>query len=436
VIRCAWRTLLLILRHLGVHFMAKRRSGLWQRPDFMKLWIGQTISAFGSRISRDAIPLTAFLVLGAPTSDLGLLVAISSLPVLMFGLLVGAWVDRLRRRPLLIAADISRMLLLLSIPFAALTGTLSMPLLFVVAALASTFNLLFDVAYRSVLPSLVSTENVLEGNTKLSTTEALAEIGGPTLAGLLIQLISAPFAVFFDAVSFLFSALSVAMIRAPEPPPAPRDERQSLWCEVQEGLHAVIHHPILRAFAIGMAARSFFGAFYGTLYGFYVIKELGLTPVVLGVLVSAGGIGSLVGALFAGRIPRRFGLGRSLSGALLIGSVIGLLTPFAGGPALLAAGMLMIAQLVGDAAMDLYLINELSLRQVLVPERVLGRVNASMGFLAEGVAPLGALIGGLLGAAIGARATLLIASTGFLVMAIWIAFSPIRRLEAHPVRAG
>jgi len=216
-----------MLRHLSGRF-----SGLWRHPDFMKLWIGQTVSEFGSRITRDGLPLTAVIVLGATPAQMGLLVALSALPILILGLLAGVWVDRLRRRPIMIAMDVARMVLLLSIPAAALTGRLSMGLLYVVAAVSGVFTLFFDVAYRSVLPSLVERENVLEGNTKLATTDALAEIGGPALAGLLVQVISAPLAIFFDALSFLFSAVSLAMIRKPEPRPSANRATRSVGHEM------------------------------------------------------------------------------------------------------------------------------------------------------------------------------------------------------------
>src|SRR5258708_11139419 len=198
-------------------------SGLWRHPDFMKLWVGQTVSEFGSLITGSRLPLTVLIMLSATPAQMGILVAISALPALILGLLAGVWVDRVRRRPIMIAMDVGRMALLLSIPAAALTGHLSMTLLYIVAAGAGVFTLFFDVAYRSVLPSLVARENVLEGNTKLATTNTLAEIGGPVLAGALVELISAPLAIFFDALSFLFSALRLSMIRTSEArPPANR----------------------------------------------------------------------------------------------------------------------------------------------------------------------------------------------------------------------
>jgi len=412
--------------------MNRHFTGLWRHPDFMKLWIGQTISAVGSRITREGLPLTALLILSATPAQLGILTALGSLPVLFLSLIAGVWVDRLRRRPILIAADVGRFVLLLTIPAAALTGHLSMELLYVVAVLAAAMTLFFDVAYESVLPALVQPENVLEGNSKLATTESLAEIGGPALAGALIQLITAPLAICLDALSFLISGVSVALIRAPEPAPNPRVDGQTIWHEISEGLRVIAHNPVLRTLAIGMGVRGFFGNFFGTLYSLYAIRELGLSPAVLGVLIGMGGVGALIGSLLAARLPRRFGLGRTMTAMLLISSLINGLIPLASGPTLLSAGMLMLAQLIGDAAMVVFLINELSLRQVIVPDRLLGRVNASVGFLARGIAPVGALMAGLLADQIGARPTLWIAVIGILLTSLWMLASPVRQLQQHP----
>lgn len=407
-------------------------SGLWSHPDFVKLWIGQTISAFGSRITRDGLPLIAVMILAASPAQMGVLTAIGSLPTLLFGLFAGAWVDRLRRRPLMIGADLARMALLLTIPLAAITGSLNIALLCVVAAAMGILGLLFDTAYRSVLPSLVERENVLEGNTKLTTTESLAEIGGPALAGVLVQWIGAPLAILIDAVSFVISAISIVLIGQPEPPPPPRDETKTIWYEIRDGLRLISADRVLRTMAIGMAARSFFGNFIGTLYALYVIRDLGMSPAVLGFTISCGGIGAVIGSLLAHYIPRHFGLGRALTGALLVGGVVNLLLPLASGPKLLAAGMLIAGQIINDGAMVIFMINELSLRQVIVPERFLGRANATMGFLAEGIAPVGAVLGGLLATIFGQRLTLLFAVLGILGTALWMLRSPIRQLEAYP----
>lgn len=416
----------------------QRFSGLWRHPEFMKLWIGQTISKFGSHFTYYGLPLTALLIFGATPAQMGLLTAISSLPALLFGLVAGAWVDRLRRRPVMVAVDVGRMLLLLTVPLTALTGQLSLALLIGVAALTSTLGLVFDVAYQAFLPVLVSREHVLEGNSKLSTSESLAEISGPALVGALIQLITAPLAITFDALSFLVSAVSLALIRVHESPPAPRptgESRAALWYEIQVGIRMVRKHPVLRTMAIISGVRSFFGNFFAALYSLYVLRDIGLTPVVLGVLVGAGGVGSLVGAALAPALVRRFGLGRTLTGTLLISSLVSVLIPLAGGPPLIAAGMMIVAQLIGDCAMTVYGINELSVRQVIIPDTWLGRANATIGFMAQVAAPVSALVAGLLATAIGDRLTVGIAVSGGLGLAWWAWHSPLRMIDSPSFEA-
>jgi predicted MFS family arabinose efflux permease len=411
--------------------MKVRFSGLWKHPDFLKLWFGQTVSQFGSHITSGALPLIAVLTLDATPAQMGLLSAAGALPVLLFSLFIGVWVDRLRRRPLMIAADLGRFVLLLLVPVAAFSGALRMEMLYIVAALGGLLGVVFDVSYRSMLPTLVTREHLLEGNTRLATTESLAEVGGPPLSGLLVQLVSGPLAVLFDAFSFLVSILSLLLIRTPEPPPAPPEDREPVLAEIAGGFRALGQHPAVRVLVTGTAIRAFFGSMIGALYSLYVVRELGLSPAMPGLLTGAGGIGALIGAGLSARMARRFGLGRTLAGTVLVAGSINLLLPFAGGSALLAAGLLFATQLFGDAAWAIHGIQEMSLRQTLIPDRLLGRANAGVGFLVGGVAPLGAVVGGWLATHLGVRETLLVAVLGILSTGLWALFSPVRRLETR-----
>lgn len=406
-------------------------AGLWRHPDFMKLWVGQTISEFGSRISREGIPLTALLVLAATPEQMSWLVAFASVPVLLLGLFAGVWVDRLPRRPVMIAADLGRLLLLLTIPFAALTGTLTLSLLLVVTAGMSILSLFFGLAYRAALPGLVERRHMLEANTKLAATDSLAEIGGPAVAGLLIQAMTAPLAILVDSLSFLFSAVSLAAMRQMEDRTLPA-ERGTMWRDIRAGLDVIARHPVLRTMAVGVLLRQFFGNFFGVLYALYAVRDLGLSPALLGLVVASGGVGALAGTLLAGYVPRRVGLGRALVGSLLLGSVTNLLIPLAGGPPVVAAAMLIIGQIINDGAMALYQVNELTLLQMSVPDHMLGRANATIGFGAEGIAPIGALVGGALAGMVGTRETLWVAVLGGLLTAAWMALSPLRALQSYP----
>jgi len=398
--------------------------------NFGLLWSGQTISEFGSRITREGIPLAANLVLRATPVQMGLLAATGALPVLLVSLFAGVWVDRLRRRPLLIVADLARAVLLLSIPLAAVLRLLRIEQLYLVAALVGILTVLFEVANQSFLPGLVAREQIVEANSKLSASSSLAEIGGPALAGVLVQAITAPLAILFDALSFLVSALCAGFIRVPEAQPSPAQERQNLWREMQTGLRLLLGNPVLRAITLSTGTSNFFGGAFAALYGLFLIRELAVTPALYGVLVTFGGIGAFVAAFAASRFVRRIGLGRTLIGAALLSGAASLLTPLAGGPRIVTIAMLITSQLVGDFGREIYFINAVSLRQSIIPNHLLGRVNASAQFLTDGIWPLGAILAGLLSETIGMRYTLLIgAGLGFLLSSAWLLFSPLRRLH-------
>jgi len=409
------------------------RGSLWRNLDFIKLWAGQTISELGSRITRDGLPLVAVITLGAGPFQMGLLNAIGSLPILLTGLFAGVWVDRLPRRPILIAADLGRTLVLLSIPLAAFSGLLGITQLYVVAALAGVLTVLFDVAYRAYLPFLVERGHLIEANSKLSLSGSIAELTGPGLAGVLIQALTAPVAILIDSLSFLASIASLSLIHKRETlSPAAKAARQPVLAELREGLEAVWRQPVLRSLAVTLAILSFFGNFIGALYGYYAIRVLGLGPALLGLTVAAGGASDLIGALLAGPLLRRIGLGTLLVVLLVLKSLANLLIPLAGGGLFTATAILMGAQLFGDGLMTIFVIQEISLRQSITPDRLLGRVNASMELLGAGVGPLGALIGGFLGQTIGVRPTLAVAALGGLLAALWLALSPVRRLRVIP----
>lgn len=411
--------------------MTTTRVGLWHQLDFLKLWFGQTLSDFGSHITREALPIMAVVVLSASPAQMSVLAAASALPVLLLSFVAGWWVDRFPRRPVMLFADAGRLLLLLLIPVAAVSGHLTMTLLYVIAAGLGVLGLFFGLAYRSILPSLVHRDDLLEANTKLATTEALAEIGGPSLAGMMVQAFTAPLAVVFDAVSYVYSLVSIGSMRHIEVAPEPASEDSPVLSEIAAGARYLMTQPVLRALALTMGWRSFFGNFFAALYALYALRELGLTPALLGLVVSAGGIGSLLGVPLAGRLPRRFGLGKTLTVMALGSALIGLLTPLAQGmPVVIAAGMLIAGQIFGDACQTVFGINEISLRQLQTPTHLLGRVNATMEFIGGGVAPLGALVGGLLAETIGTRGAIWVAVLGILASALYLwLFSAVRHAE-------
>ncbi len=405
-------------------------TSLWRHDDFMKLWVGQTVSELGSVVTRTAVPLVALLVLGAGPLEMALLVVSASLAVLLVGFLAGAWVDRLRRRPLLIWADVLRAVLLFSIPVAYVAGVLRLEQLYVIVFLEGCLGSLFDVAYPAYVPSLIGVDRVVEGNSKLATSSSLAEIGGPGLGGGLVQLIGAPFAILVDAISFVVSAISLVLIRSPEPPRPPRTEAADIRREILEGLELIRRHQVLVPLTLRSVIAHVAGSFYGVLYTIYLIDELHLSPFLLGVVVSAGGVGSLIGSFFASRVIARFGFGPALIWTATGASIVGVLTPLAGGPLVLATVMVFLPQLIGDGLQTIEGVAELSLIQSVVPDQILGRVNAALEVFSHGIAyPLGALLAAVLAGSIGVRAGIAIGWAGMAVSILFLVLSPLPRVR-------
>ena len=405
-------------------------ASLWRHPDFMKLWAGQTVSELGSVVTRTAVPLVALLVLGAGPFEMAMLVVAASLAVLLVGFFAGAWVDRLRRRPLLIWADAIRAVLLFSIPAAWLAGALRIEQLYAVVFLEGCLGAVFDAAYPAYVPSLIGVDRVVEGNSKLATSSSLAEIGGPGLGGGLVQLIGAPFAILVDAISFVVSAISLVLIRSPEPPRPTRPSSIPIRDEIVEGLQLVGRHPVLVPLALRSVIAHVAGSFYGVLYTIYLIEDLRLDPFVLGVVISAGGVGSLVGSFLASRVIGRLGYGPALIWTAAGASMIGVLTPLAGGPVALAALMVFLPQLIGDGLQTIEGVAELSLIQGVIPDRILGRVNATLEVFSHGIAyPLGALLAAALAGSIGVRAGIAIGWAGMAISILLLVLSPLPRVR-------
>jgi len=410
--------------------MPSRLPSLWRNHDFVKLWIGQTISEIGSRITIVALPLIAVLMLNARPSQMGMLAGIGGFASLIFGLAAGLCVDRLRRRPILIVTDLGRAAVLGSIPLASVFGVLRMQLVYVVVAVAGVLTVLFDVAYQSYLPSLVERDQILEGNSKLALSSSVAEIAGPGLTGILVQLLTAPIAILLDALSFLASALTVWLVRKPEPQVVPTP-RPHVWQELTAGMRAIAQSPIRRALAGHSATAGFFGGFFASLYVLYAISDLHLSPASLGAVIALGGVANVLGAAIAPRLMRRAGIGVALIGSLLIMGAASLMIPLARGSVVTATAFLMLAQ-VGDVCWPVFNVCELSLRQAITPGEVLGRVNAAMQMLNRGLLPIGSLGAGMLAEVIGLRPTLAVGAAGILLSSLWLVFSPIRTMRDYP----
>jgi MFS family permease len=403
---------------------------LWRHSDFLKLWTGQTISRLGSVVTRTALPLVALLVLRAGPREMAYLVISASLGVLLVGLVAGAWVDRLRRRPILVWTDIIRAALLFWVPVAYAIGALRIEQLYAVAFIEACLASLFNSAYPAYVPSLIGTDRVVDANSKLATSSSIAEIGGPGLAGTLVQIAGAPFAILIDAFSFVASAVSLALIRTPEPLRPTRVTTTRIAQEIVEGLWAVRRHAVVFPLALRSILGHVFGSFYGVLYSLYLLQDLHLDPFLLGIVISAGGVGSLVGSVFASRVIRALGIGPAIIWMALGSSALGVLTPLAQGPVLIATLMVFLPQLIGDGLQTIEGVGEISLVQGLIPDRILGRANATLEVVSHGIGyPIGALAAAAIAEQIGVRGAIAVGWAGMAASLLFLIFSPLPRVK-------
>jgi MFS family permease len=400
-------------------------TGLWRHRDFTKLWAGQTVSIFGTMLTRIALPLTALLALNSSPLEQGFLQAVQAGPVLVAGLFAGVWVDRLRRRPVMIAADLARAALLVSIPVTALAGALTMGQLYIVAGATAIFTSLFDAAYPAYLPTLVGRENIVEGNSKLTASTSVAEVGGFAAAGALVQFLSGPIAMLIDAVTFVVSALALGWIRTEEAHPQPKELRESAVREAIEGLRVVWRDRTLRALVACSTTIRLVGGVFGAMYMIFAVRDLGLSPTLAGVIAGCGGLGSLSGSMLAEPVLRRLGAKATMVIGFGLGGAFQGLVPLAHGTALRAAIFLLTAQIIGDGLFTIAYVTDLSLRQAIVPDRLLGRVSATANVLGMAAMPIGALAGGVIGQLASPRAALALAALGLSLAALWVVAAPI-----------
>lgn len=401
--------------------------GLWRNPSFLRLWLAQTVSNAGSQITTLAIPLIAVLTLGATPIQMGALAAAGSLPNLIFSLFAGVWVDRARRRPVLIWADLGRAVLLGSIPVAAALGSLTLMQLYLVAFATSTLGVFFTIASVAVLPSVVRKDQLVEANSKLAIGDSVLAIAGPGVAGELIQLLNAPKAILVDAISYVLSAFSLGGVGVFEKTPS-RAARRGIWIEIADGMRELIRTPLLRALTFSGVIGSLGLSAQGAVWMLFLVRELGLTPAVIGLIAAIGGIASLVGAVLANRIARLLGTGP----AVVLGQglwTVGALLPALAGLAGPNLAPLIAGQIATSIGATIWSINQMSLRQHLTDVSVLGRVTAARRFLILGAAPLGAAFGGFLGSTLGLRTTLFAGAIGPILGLVLIYFSPVRHVR-------
>ena len=397
--------------------------------DFAKLWAGETVSLTGSEITTLAIPLSAILLLHASPWQVGLLAASRWAPYILLAIPAGVWVDRHRRRPILIASNLGQAGLLAIVPVLDLSGQLTLLDLIVVSFLVGALAVFFELAYTAYLPTLVSSPNLTRANGRIGMSESVAEIGGPGLGGALVQLASAPSALIADSASFVVSASALLAIRKKEPPP-PAAAPRTLRRDIAEGFQVTLRDALLRAFAGEAASYNFFWQVIQSVLALYIIRELGLTAGTYGLIFAVGSVGALLGAAFTERVAARRGLGTTMIAAAVIGDVAPLAIPavhFGGSAAIAALSAVFFVRGVGITGCNVHV---MSMRQAITPNRLLGRTAATYRLLVYGVVPLGALAGGALGQLMGLRATLLCGAVGLLGTSLWLVLSPLRRIDS------
>jgi MFS family permease len=408
------------------------QGGLWSHQDFLKLWTGQTISEFGSQISALAIPLLAAITLHASAFEFSLLSVLGFLPFILFALPAGVWVDRLRRRYILIVGDVARAILLALIPILWAAGLLRMWQLLVLQFVIGVFTVFFDVAYQSYLPALIEREHLVDGNSKLQLTVSVTQVAGPSVSGILIGAITAPYAIVVDAVSFVASAAFMLRMRHRENvPERAKDEPHSkMWPQVKEGLDWVVRHPWLRSIAACTGTSNFFSSLAFAIVILYMVRTLHLSAFEIGLVFAVGSAGAIAAALVTSRLNRLIGVGPTIVGGIAVSSVAALGYPLA--PASFPLPLLMLAQAgVGFGALASNL-TQVSLRQAITPERLQGRMNAAMRWIVWGTIPLGTLLGGGLATWFTLRTAVWVGAVGQLFAFVPVLFGGIPKIRAIP----
>ena len=407
---------------------------LWRNRNFLLLWSGQTVSEMGSAVTQLALPLTAVVVLGASTFQVGLLTSAATAAFALIALPAGALVDRWAKRRLMIWCDAARMLIIGSVPLAAAFGVLTLGQLYAVAITAGVCTVFFDVAYQSYLPAVVALEQLADGNGKLGATQLFAQVAGPGLGGGLVGLVGAAGAMAADAISYAVSVVSLLGISSHQEAPPAAGDRPGLRAEIAEGLGFVLRHPILRKIVACTGTANLFGSMGIALEIVFLVRVLRVRPADTGLLIAVASLGGVVGGVLSGRLSRRIGSARIIWYSILVLSFPQLLIPLA------APGWRVAAFGVGLAFFSfgavVYNVAQLSYRQAICPPRLLGRMNAAVRWVVWGTIPLGALLGGALGTILGVRTTLWIAFTGSWAAGWWVFFSPLRGMRALEDQPG
>jgi hypothetical protein len=400
-------------------------ANLWTYKPFLSLWLSKMISGIGSSVTSVAVPFIAVALLQATPGQMALLVFVGQLPDLVFGLLAGAWIDRQRRKPMLIRTDFGRAALLSLIPIGMYFGFLGMPLLLLVAFMSASMTLLFTLASVAILPAVVTEDRLVDANSKLHMGEAAISLIGPSFAGAFIQFVSAPKAVIADIFSYLGSAWLLRHVALDEVDPESSGGMRAVFREIREGLVALIVTPLLTALAVSMGIIVLGGAISQTVLMIFYVNVLSLSLAEIGFIAASTGLGTLIGAFTAQRVASFLTLGGAIISAGILGAVSMMVVPAASSFAA-PVSVLVSTGVANGIAYSVLSINQISLRQRVTPIRLLGRVTAARRFMIFCMAPIGAALGGWLGTHFSIEMTLLSAAFVTLLGSVYAFFTPIR----------
>lgn len=410
-----------------------QRGDLLRHADFLNVWIAETISHFGAQISLFAVPLIAAVTLGASPLQMGILAAAGRAPQLMLGFIAGAWVDRLPRRPIMIAANVGRMIVTAMIPIAALTGNLTFAFLLTVAVLTGAQSVFFNAAWGALLPGLVGKSHLTDATSKLMGSASLAQVLGPALGGLIIGLVGGPTAMWIPVVTFAASAWLLNRVRSKELRPERPASATSMWAEVGDGLRELWREPAVRALVNSDIVINFGGAVFNAVYVLFLANDLELGSQAIGLVFASGGIGALLGAALAPRVAARFGVGPSIFWSAMAFGIGNLPVPLAFYIQEIALPAIVFSEFVAWFSLMIFSVNRFALRQVLTPDHLLGRIGASSATLTSSAILFGSLAGGILGEILGVHAALYVSITIMGVAALWIWRSRVPQIIEFPV---
>jgi MFS family permease len=393
------------------------RESLWRNGDFLKLWGGETLSQVGSQVTMIALPLTAILVLDAGPVEVGLLATAGYAPILVVSLFAGSWLDRHRRRPAMIAAHAGRAVLLALVPLLYVLDLLAMAPLLAIAFAVGALTAFFDIAYITYVPQLVTRDQLVDANAKLESTYTIAEVGGPGIGGVLVQTLTAPVAILADVVTYVLAGILGARIKHVETPPAGPTSRVA----IKDGILATLRHPVLRPVVLQSAAFNLFVPAIITLFLLYGVRELGLPAGVLGLILATGAVGGLAGTIVARRIALRLGVGPTMVWSMLLSGVALVAIPAASGPTVLVIGLVL-----HGFGLAVFNVHSLSVRAMVIPSDMLGRVTATYRFISNGTLPLAGVLAGALGAGLGVRPAMAVAAVALVVCCVLFVASGAR----------